>query len=112
METINDMDNALIFSYGIQMMIVLLAGLGLWTLKVKMSPTDTIAWYRSNALSIGISFGVCWLISAGLVVVPNFAQVLGGLGFNADQSTAGIALVIAGFLIGGSFDPGEKGKGI
>lgn len=101
---------SLIFSYGIQMTIVLLAGLGLWTLKVKMSPTDTANWYKANALSIGISFGVCWLISAGLVVVPNFAQVLGGLGFNADQSTAGIALVIAGFLIGGSVDPGSAKK--
>jgi hypothetical protein len=101
------MDFALIASYGVQMTLVLLIGLGLWTLKVKMSPVDTRAWYRSNGQSILISLGMCWLISAALVIVPNFAQVLGGLGFNADVSTTGIALVIVGFLIGGASDPHE-----
>jgi hypothetical protein len=62
----------LIFSYGIQMMLVMLAALGIWTLKVQMSRTDTIAWYKTNGLSIGIAVGLCWLISAGLVIVPGF----------------------------------------
>ncbi len=103
------MDFALIASYGVQMTLVLSIGLLLWTLKVKMSPTNTRAWYKANGQSILISLGLCWLISAALVIVPNFAQVLGGLGFNADASTAGIALVVVGFLIGGAFDPGADG---
>lgn len=96
---------SLIFSYGIQMMLLMLTGLGMWTLKVRMSRTDTIAWYKTNGLSIGIAIGLCWLVSSGLVIVPGFATILGGFGFNADQSTAGIALVIIGFLINGSADP-------
>jgi hypothetical protein len=101
---------ALIFSYGVQMTITFLICLGLWTVKVNMSRTKTAEWYKANALSIAISFGLFWVISAGLVIVPNIAMVLGAIGFNADQSAAGIALVIVGFLIGGAFDPGEQAK--
>jgi hypothetical protein len=99
------MDLSLIFSYGVQMTLVVLIGLALWTLKVKMSPVDTRAWYRANGQSVFIALCLCWMISAALVVVPNFAQVLGGFGFNADASTTGIALVVVGFLVGGATEP-------
>jgi hypothetical protein len=93
---------SLIFSYGVQMTITFLVGLGLYTIKVAMSKTETIAWYRANVLGVAISLVLFWLISAGLVIVPSFANLLGAFGFNADVSPAGIALVVVGFLIGGS----------
>lgn len=89
----------LIFSYGIQMTITFAIGIGLYTIKVMASRVDTQVWYAANLFRILISLGLFWLISAGLVVVPNIAQILGAFGFNADQSAAGIALVIVGFLI-------------
>ncbi len=89
----------LIFSYGLQMTIVFAIGLGIWTVKVMQSKTDTIAWYNANGLRIGISLLLFWVISAGLVLVPNIAQILGAFGFNADQSAAGIAIVIVGFFL-------------
>ena len=101
----------LIFSYGLQMTITFLIGLGLYTVKVNLSKTETAEWYKANMVSIIVSFGLFWVISAGLVIVPNIAMILGAFGFNADQSAAGIALVIVGFLIGGSFDPGKEGDG-
>lgn len=101
MEPIN---YGLIFSYGIQMTITFLIGLGAYTVKVMMSKTETAEWYQANGLRILVSFGLFWVIAAGLVVVPNIALILGAFGFNADQSAAGIALVIVSFLIGGSGD--------
>lgn len=89
----------LIGKYGVQMTITFLIGLGVWTIKVMQSKTDTIAWYNANFLRILISFVLFWVISAGLVIVPNIALILGSVGFNADQSAAGIALVIVGFLL-------------
>lgn len=100
-------DYPLIFNYGVQMTITFLICLGLWTVKVNMSRTKTAEWYKANLQSIIISVALFWLISAGLVIVPNIAMVLGAIGFNADQSAAGIALVIVGFLIGGAYDPGD-----
>jgi succinate-acetate transporter protein len=101
-------DYGLILNYGVQMTITFLICLGLWTVKVNMLRTKTAEWYQANLLSISISFGLFWVISAGLVIVPNIAMLSEHIGFNADQSAAGIALVIVGFLIGGSFDPGKR----
>lgn len=95
-------DYGLIFSYGLQMTITFLIGLGLYTIKVLVSKVDTLIWYQANALRIGIALFLFWVISAGLVLVPNIASILGAFGFNADQSAAGIALVVVGFLIGGT----------
>jgi hypothetical protein len=101
METTTPTQAALIFSYGLQMTITFLIGLGLYTIKVLVSKVDTLVWYRANGLRIAIAMVLFWVISAGLVLVPNIAGILGAFGFNADQSAAGIALVIVGFLIGG-----------
>ncbi len=95
-------DYALIFSYGIQMTITFLIGLGLYTVKVLASKVDTAIWYQANGLRIAICLFLFWVISAGMVLVPNIASMLGAFGFAADQSAAGIALVVVGFLIGGS----------
>lgn len=89
----------LILTYGIQMTITFAIGLGIYTVKVMSSRVDTTTWYAANGLRILVSLVLFWVISAGLVVVPNIAQILGAFGFNADQSAAGIALVIVGFLI-------------
>lgn len=102
------MQYALIGSYGLQMTITLLLVLVAWTLKVLASKTDTISWYSTNALRIIISLGLCWLIAAGLVIVPGISIVLGGIGFNADQGTAAIAVTIAGFLVKKNVSPGDK----
>jgi hypothetical protein len=96
----------LIFSYGIQMTITFAIGLGLYTIKVQVSRTAISDWYQANMIRLAIALVLFWVISAGLVVVPNIATILGAFGFNADQSAAGIALVIVGFLITGSTDPG------
>jgi 3-hydroxy-3-methylglutaryl CoA synthase len=93
---------SLIFSYGVQMTLTFLICLGIYTVKVQVSKTDTADWYATNALRLSIGFVLLWLISAGLVIVPNIAMVLGAFGFNADQSAAGIALVIVAFF----FKPG------
>lgn len=95
-------DYGLIFSYGLQMTIVFAIGLGLYSIKVQVSRVAVTDWYRANALRLGMSLGLFWVISAGLVLVPNIALIFGAFGFNADQSPAGIALVIVGFLIGGT----------
>lgn len=102
MEPIN---YALIFSYSLQMTIVFAIGLGVWSIKVMRSKTDTIAWFEANMLRIAISLGLFWIISAGLVIVPNIASMLGAFGFNADQSAAGIALVIVGFFLKNEAEP-------
>lgn len=92
---------SLIFSYGIQMMIVFLVGLLLYTISILVGRSETIVWYKANGLRIALCLILFWLISAGLVIVPNFAGILGALGVNADQSTAAIALAIVGMLIKG-----------
>ena len=97
-------DYSLIASYGIQMTITFVVGILLYTIRVKMSQTETVVWYKTNALQLAESLVAFWVISAGLVMVANFAKILGAIGFNADQSAAGIALVIVGFLIMGSSD--------
>lgn len=98
----------LIFSYGIQMTVTFLVGLGLYTLKVSVSRVQITDWYRAQLHRIVISLVVFWLISTALVIVPNFAQILGSFGFNADASAAGIALVVVGFLIGGQTTPEDE----
>jgi hypothetical protein len=95
---------SLIFSYGIQMTIVFLVGLGLYTVSVLRTKAEMVLWYQINGLRIAICLILFWLIGSGMVVVPNFAQILGAFGFNADQSTAGIALVIVGLVIKGKGD--------
>ena len=95
-------DYPLIFSYGLQMTITFLIGLGLYTVRILVSQVETMIWYRANALRIGVCLGLFWLISAGLVLVPNIASILGAFGFNADQSAAGIALVVVGLIVGGT----------
>jgi hypothetical protein len=111
METSTTIDFALIFSYGLQMTITFAIGLGLFTIKVLASKTDTLVWYQANGLRIFIALVLFWVISSGLVLVPNIAQILGAFGFNADQSAAGIALVIVGFLIGGTPAAASEGGG-
>lgn len=95
----------LILSYGLQMTITFAIGLGVYTVRVMASKTDTANWYQANGLRIGIALALFWVISAGLVIVPNIAEILGSFGFNADKSAAGIAFVIIGFLIGGESKP-------
>ncbi len=95
-------DYGLIFSYGIQMTITFLIGLGLYTIKILASQIETAIWYRANALRLAVCLGLFWIISSGLVLVPNIAGILGAFGFNADQSAAGIALVIVGLVVGGT----------
>lgn len=94
-------DFGLIFSYGLQMTITFLIGIGAYTVKVHLSPQSLAEWFRANAVRLAVSFALFWVISAGLVIVPNIASILGAFGFNADQSAAGIALVIVGLLVGG-----------
>lgn len=95
----------LIFDYGVQMTLTFAIGLALYSIRVHLSTADTASWYKSQAHRIVIALVLFWLLSAGLVVVPNLAQILGAFGFNADQSAAGIAIVVVGFLIGGSSLP-------
>lgn len=83
------------------MTITFLIGLGLYTVRILASRVETLVWYRANSLRIFISLVLFWVISAGLVLVPNIAGILGAFGFNADQSAAGIALVIVASLITG-----------
>jgi hypothetical protein len=66
------------------------------------SRTDTWTWVRSNVWRLFISLSLMWIISLGLVVVPNLAQLFGSLGFNADQGTVGIAVMVLGFIIKGT----------
>lgn len=101
---------SLIFNYGLQMTLTFAIGLALYSIRVHLKTTDTVEWYRGQAHRIVISLVLFWLLSAGLVVVPNLAQILGAFGFNADQSAAGIAIVIVGFLIGGSSLPPTEDK--
>lgn len=98
----------LIVDYGIDMTLVFIIGLGAWTVKVMQSKTDTMAWYQANGVRILISLVLFWVISAGLVLVPNIAQILGAFGFNADQSAAGIALVIVSFFLNSEADRPAK----
>jgi len=88
-----------IFSYGVQMTLTFAIVLGIYTVRVLVSPTHVTTWYRTNAARIAASVATFWLIAAGLVVVPNIAEILGSFGFNADQSAAGIALAISGYLL-------------
>lgn len=94
MELAEQSQLAQIFSFGLQMTITFVAGIMLWTLRIAASKTDTIDWYRANGLRLVIAFFNFWVIAAGLVVVPNFAEFLGSLGLNADRSTVGIAFFI------------------
>lgn len=93
------------------MTVTFLVGIGLYTLKVAASSVQTLDWFFANSHRIVISLVLFWLISTALVIVPNFALILGSFGFNADQSAAGIAIVIVGFLIGGQTTPEEKQNG-
>lgn len=90
---------SLIVSYAVQMLIVFMVGLVLYTVSVLRTKEDMAMWYQANAMRVLLSIGLFGLIGAGLVIVPNFASILGSLGFNADQSAAGIALVVVGMLI-------------
>src|SRR5688572_26011058 len=83
---------SLIASYGLQMTIVFISGMLLWlTLIIRNEIKEFLVL---NRLRLALVFANFWILSAGLVLVPNFALVFGGFGFNADQSTAGIAVLI------------------
>jgi hypothetical protein len=97
-----EIDYTLILSYGIQMTITFAVGILLYSIRILRSKENTSLWYMEHFLQLSESLIVFWVISAGLVMVPNFAKILGALGFNADQSAAGIALVVLGFLITGA----------
>lgn len=91
----------LIFSYGTQMTVTFLIGLAIYSVRVHFTQNDLTAWIAVNMHRILVAFGLFWLMSTALVIVPNVAQILGAFGFNADQSAAGIAIVIVGLLVGG-----------
>jgi hypothetical protein len=93
------MNFQLIGTYGLQMTITLLILLGVWSLKVAVSDTDTLTWLKANKQRISVCLGLCWLVAAGMVAVPGIAIVLGGFGFDADKGTAAMALVLAGFIM-------------
>lgn len=89
----------LIGTYGVQMTITYIIGVLAYLVKVMQSRTDTWTWVRNNVWRLFISLALMWIISIGLVIVPNLAQLFGSLGFNADQGTVGIAVMVLGFLI-------------
>lgn len=89
----------LIRTYGVEMTVTYLIGIGVYLVKVMQSRTDTWTWVKNNGWRLLISFGLLWSISVGLVIVPNLAQLFGALGFNADQGTVGIAAMVLSFLI-------------
>jgi uncharacterized membrane protein (DUF485 family) len=97
-----------IFRYGVEMTLTLLIAYGLYLLRVQFSPTAVKAWVVANSMSMGISFAVSWLLSAAIVASPGISAILGSFGFNASQSAAGMALVIAGFTIGSTAEPTAK----
>lgn len=100
-----NIDFTQIFTYGIEMTVTLLLAFGLYLLRVRLSPTDTKDWIMSNGLMLFISFAVAWLLAFGIVFSPNISAILGAIGFNASQSAAAMALVIAGFTIGTTAEP-------
>lgn len=97
----------LIFNYGIQMMLAFAIAVGVYTVTVLRTTDVMSAWYRTNGVRLAICVVLFWVISAGLVIVPNIATILGSLGFAADQSAAGIALALAGFILTGRGDSTE-----
>jgi hypothetical protein len=92
----------LAFVYGREMTVTYIIGVLAYLTKVMQSRTDTWTWVRSNVWRLFISLSLMWIISLGLVVVPNLAQLFGSLGFNADQGTVGIAVMVLGFIIKGT----------
>lgn len=89
----------LILVYGREMTLTYFIGTCAYLAKVMQSKTDTMSWVRGNLYRLTISLALMWLISFGLVIVPNLAGLFGSLGFNADQSTVGIAAMVLGFII-------------
>jgi hypothetical protein len=85
--------------YGREMTLTYLIGVFAYLVKVYQSRVDTMTWFKGNVFRLLISLVLMWLISFGLVVVPNLAQLFGSLGFNADQGTVGIAAMVLGFII-------------
>lgn len=83
----------LIFSYGVQMTLVFVAGLLLFTTLV-MKNEHVAPFYYDNRLRLTLIFANFWVIAAGLVTVPQFSSIFGSLGFNAEQSPVGIAIVV------------------
>lgn len=83
----------LIFSYGVQMTLVFVASLVLYA-TLFLPNSEIRAFFENNAARLGLILGNFWIISAGLVTVPQFASLFGAFGFNAEQSPFGIALVI------------------
>jgi hypothetical protein len=98
---------AMIAKYGLEMTLVFLVAIGIYTISTLRNLTLIRAWYGSNGFRFIIALVLFWIISAAIVVVPNFADVLGNLGFNFDQGTAGVGLIIAGLLIKNENAPGE-----
>lgn len=94
-----------IFQYGIEMSVTLMLAFLLYMLRVRLSPTDTKDWFAANALSLFLSFAVAWLLAFGIVFSPSLSAVIGILGFNASQSAAAMALVIAGFTVSATAEP-------
>lgn len=89
----------LVAVYGREMTITYFIGTFAYLAKVMQSRTDTWTWIKSNLYRLLVSLVLMWLISFGLVIVPNLAQLFGSLGFNADQGTVGIAVMVLGFII-------------
>lgn len=82
----------LIFSYGIQMTITFVAMFLLYFTLIFKGDVPTFLYKnRLRFLMMLVNF---WVLSGGLVAVPGFAQIFGGLGYNADMSTVGIAMLI------------------
>ena len=84
------------------MTIVFVGGLLLILTLILQSKEAIRDFLKTNDLRIGLILLNFWIISAGLVIVPNFAQLFGALGYNADQSTIGIALLIVLAFVKGS----------
>jgi hypothetical protein len=102
---------ALVYVYGREMTLTYFIGTCAYLAKVMQSRTDTWTWVRVNLYRLIISLALMWLISFGLVIVPNLAQLFGSLGFNADQGTVGIAVMVLGFIIKTTDEIANRGPG-
>jgi hypothetical protein len=89
--------------------ITVIVVLALYAVKTLKTNVATGTWLATNAARFGIGFIVVLGISVLLQVSPDAAQLVGLLGFNADQSPAGIGIALAGLLIGVTSEPTEGG---
>jgi hypothetical protein len=93
------MNFPLMFQFFYQMLGTFLFLLAAYTIKVLASRVETKAWYYENSLRLGITVALFAIVSFNLVAIPNFADMLGSIGLNAERSTVAIAVLITSWTV-------------